>query len=571
MKVSINWLKELVNLNVSIEKLVELLNLRTIGTKEVTDKFIELDMKGYNRADLLALRGVAYETAAITDSKIKFEEPEVSEYIWVEKSLPKTPVGLEDESLVTIQCVAKIEGLKVGQSSKEWQEKLETSAMRPVNNIVDATNLVMLEYGQPLHAFDGSTVKDDTINVRLAKEGEEITTLDGKLRKLGAQDIVLADTEKALDVAGVMGGIDTEIKDSTDTILLSASLFNPTMVRRTGTRLGLNSEASKRFYHGLTKKRLFQALDAAIRLYEGLGGKLIALNIVGDNGEEIKKIPLTLEKLNGLVGVEFKGTVVEEYLGKLNFEVKRVEVDSWIVTPPYYRLDVSIEEDVIEEVARMYGYEKIEPKELPGEAPASVDQSLFEMIDRTKKGLVELGLTEVQTYSFYSKQVMEALGFNEEFKKILVKVANPISAETEYLRQTLWANLIEAAAKNLKQGIKDLAIFEVGKSYILNLGTPEESWGVAGLLMGGSNNPLAELNQILKSVQEEIGEFGKLTIEPSAPPPVVRHIFHPNRFLDIKYAGKQIGGLSEVHPRVLDKLGIKERVAVFEIGISKLI
>src|SRR3989344_5361685 len=272
MKVSKNWLKELVEIK-DIDQLVELLPLRTIATKEVTDDYIELDMKGYNRADLLSMRGIAYEVGAVTNSKVNFEEPKKSDYIWVEKSLDSTPVSIEDEELCQIQAVAKIEGLKVEHSKDRWVKKLSDSGMRSIDNITDVTNLIMLEYGHPLHAFDGATVKDETINVRRAKEGEEITTLDGKLRELTKDDLVLADTEKALDVAGVMGGKDTEIKDTTSTILLSASLFNPEMVRKTANRLKLQSEASKRFYHGLTAKRLLQALNAAIKMYQDLGGK----------------------------------------------------------------------------------------------------------------------------------------------------------------------------------------------------------------------------------------------------------------------------------------------------------
>lgn len=566
MKVSKNWLKELVDFKQSFEVFIELLNLRTIGTKEVTDKFIELDMKGYNRADLLSLRGVALESAAILGSKVNFSEIEPASYYWTDKSLPSTPVSIEDEDLAQIQCVAKIEGLKFGNSPKEWVERLNDSGMRSVNNIADVTNLVMLEYGQPLHSFDEVTVKDDTINVRRAKDGEELKTLDGKLRKLTSEDIVLADEEKALDVAGVMGGLDTEIKETTQTILLSASLFNPTMVRRTGTRLGLTSEASKRFYHGLSKKRLLQAFDAAIRMYEKeLGGKVTAVTLKGDFEDILEKIPVSLEKINSLIGVEFSSSQVEDYLKRLNFEIKNVTPESWVVTPPYYRLDVSIEEDVIEEVARMYGYEKIKPKALPGEKPEPADQNLFNLMSNLRKTLVDLGLTEVQTYSFYSTQVLDTLGFNEENKHELIKIVNPISAETEYLRQTGWANLVEAVGKNLRQGLKDVAIFEIGKIYWKH---PEEGisekFVLSVALTNETENPVAELNNILSQLNQKLNLGFEIKY---GPPDQDLGLFHPKRLGKVLLNEKQIGGIGEIHKRVLDKLGIQKRVAVFEFNL----
>lgn len=571
MKVSINWLKSLVELNRPLTELVELINLRTIGTKEVADRFIELDMKGYNRADLLSLRGVAYELAAILGSAVKFDELPASEYTWVNKSLPETLIEIEDKELASIQCVAKIEGLKVGRSEKEWLEKLEDSGMRPVNNIVDATNLVMLEYGHPLHSFDAKTVKDDTIIVRRARKDEKITTLDGKKRVLDQNDLVLADRKKALDVAGVMGGKDTEISDSTDTILLSASLFNPKMVRKTGQKLGLHSEASKRFYHGLTRKRLLQAMDAAIKMYQKLGGKLTSFTLKGDLEDQSLKIPLTITKTNSLIGVDFKESQIEVYLKRLNFEFKKVDGSSWVVTPPYYRLDVSIEEDVIEEVARMYGYENIRSKVLPGQPPQKIDQKLFELIFKLKQNLAKEGLSEVQTYSFYSTSVLEALGFNETNKQILIKVTNPISSETEYLRMNIWPNLVEIIDKNIRQGFKDIAVFEVGKEFVQAKEgeAPLENNTLALALFNKTDNPISELNQIFKKLIKEVGL--NLEAKEDSPPQVLKHLFHPKRFLSVYRDGQRVGGMAEVHKRITDKFGIDQRVAILQINITSLV
>lgn len=563
MKVSINWLKELVDLKEPVEKLVEILNLKTIGVKEVTDKYIELDMKGYNRADLLSLRGVAYETAAITDSKVNFKESSPENYLWTSKSLPALEINVENEKLTPIYCLAKIEGIKVSKSPQEWVEKLSDSGFRSINNIADLTNLLMLEYGQPMHAFDAGKVKGN-IGVRLAKEDEEIITLDNKTRQLSSEDLLIVDDSGPIGLAGVMGGKDSEISDSTTAVLLEAAIFDPATLRKTATKLGLTSEASKRFYHGLSKTRLLQALDQALRQFEELGGKVTALTLSGDFKEESPKISVNLKKINSLVGVEFSKSQVEEYLRKLNFQLEDAE-NNWTVRPPYYRLDVSIEEDVIEEVARMYGYEKIKPKPLPGQAPKLSNQSLFELINKIRNSLVDLGLAEIQTYSFYSTAVLDALGFNEQFKKFLIKIANPISAETEYMRMNIWPNLVEAVSKNQKQGVKDVAIFEIGKAYTKDAdGKAGEIHRLSIALADETDNPLSELNAVFKNLGLEV-ETNASQAQREA-----KELFHPNRFLNIKFKGVDIGGAAEVHKRVLDKFGVKGRTAILEIDLEKI-
>lgn len=570
MKVSINWLKELVDLRISMGEFINQLPLRSVSIKEATSDFIELDMKGYNRADLLSLRGVAYEVAAITGSKLTFEEPKEAKFAWNQRKLPSTPCRIEDETLCSLQGVAKIDGLKISPSPKEWVKRLEDSGMRSVNNVVDVTNLIMLEYGQPLHSFDASTIKNETITVRAAKNGEEITTLDGKLRKLTPADIILADTEKPIDVAGVMGGKDTETSDSTNTILLTASLFNAQMIMKTANKLGLHSEASKRFQHGLTKRRLLQAFDAAIKMYESLGGKLIALTITGDLEDPVKKTNLTQEKINSLIGVKIKPEKVEEYLKKLGFSLasKGDALRAWEVTVPYWRLDIELEEDLIEEVARMYGYEKIPAEKVSESKPLQKEDPIFQKISDLKNKLVDLGLTEVQTYSFYSTQVLEGLRLKNPKEK-LVKIANPISSETQYLRQSIWPNLLEVVGKNIRKGYKDIAVFEIGKVFNVGQdGNPVEDYRLAIALSNETDNPLAELASIAKNLGFEFKESALLE--------VATHLFHPKRFLAFekdgkpfdKTQGRQIGGLAEVHLRVLNKLGIEKRVAVLEIELT---
>jgi phenylalanyl-tRNA synthetase beta chain len=578
MKVSKQWLKQLVNYSVSDEELINLFNHKTIGTKEVTEDFIELDMKGYNRADLLSLRGVAYEVSALTESVVNFEEPVETSLYWVEKQLPAVSVEVADEKLSPLYCLVKIEGLKVENSSEEWKKKLTDSGIRSVNNMADVTNLVMLEYGQPLHAFDYDSVKrladSDLIVVRRAKTGEKLVTLDHKTRDLTQEDIVISGEKVAVGLAGVMGGENTEVTNQTTSILLEAAIFDPGMLRKTANRLALGSEASKRFYHGLKAKRLFQALDASIKMYEDLGGKVTGISIVGETLDQLKTVPLRLSKINQLIGETLSASDVEKYLKRLHFSLSEPistgEETSWVVTVPYFRLDVELEEDLIEEVARMYGYEKITSHSAANIEVARIDQSKFDFLRKLSEKVVALGLTEVSSYPYFSSKALDSLGWAEKDKSFLVKIANPISSETQYLRQSIWPNLVEVIDKNMRQGFKDMAIFEIGKSYYFDTqGNPKEGYRLAIALMNGSENPLAELNAIVAKINVEMN-LG-VNIKQAKPEEIAEYFVHPTRYTEVIKDGEQIGGMSEVHKRVTDFLGIDKRVAVFEVELTSFL
>ncbi|MCL5783839.1 MAG: phenylalanine--tRNA ligase subunit beta [Patescibacteria group bacterium] len=565
MKVSIAWLKELTKLNTSIEGLAQQLNSKIQGgVKEVTDQYIELDLKGYNRADLLSLRGVAYEVAAITDSEVTFREPQEKDYPWNQKTLPQALVKVEALEHCPFYCIAKIEGLKVEKSPEQWVKKLGESGMRSVNNVADVTNLVMLEYGQPTHAFDAAKIQDETLIVRAANTGEEILTLDNKKRVLEPTDLVIADPQKAVGLAGVMGGKNSEISDSTTAILLEAAIFDPVSIRETAARLNLPSEASKRFQHGLTKKRLFQAVDAAVKMYQGLGGKLTAITVVDNLEEKEITIPLSQEKLNSLIGLEIDPQFAQSALGKLHFQVLTSSNQVWEVTPPYWRLDIKIEADLIEEVARMYGYENIPSKELQGQLPEKIDQSLFETISKIKQALVDAGLDEIQTYSFYSTKVLKIFEIPEEK---LIKIANPMSSETEYLRVKLAPNLVEKIVENLKYS-SEVSIFEVGKIYLPTDSGPEEKYVLSVALTSNTSNPLAEIYARWQLAAKALGL--EIKAEETEKDEREKLVFHPTRFLKIVNQGKDIGRMGEIHPRIINRFGIEKRVAILEIDLSQL-
>jgi phenylalanyl-tRNA synthetase beta chain len=429
-----------------------------------------------------------------------------------------------------------------------------------------------------LHAFDYDSVKrladSDLIVVRRAKTGEKLVTLDHKTRDLTQEDIVISGEKVAVGLAGVMGGENTEVTNETTSILLEAAIFDPGMLRKTANRLALGSEASKRFYHGLKAKRLFQALDASIKMYEDLGGKVTGISIVGETLDQLKTVPLRLSKINQLIGETLSASDVEKYLKRLHFSLSEPistgEEISWVVTVPYFRLDVELEEDLIEEVARMYGYEKITSHKAADIEVAQIDQTKFDFLRKLGETAAELGLIEVSTYPYNSTKALAALGWDQTRAQFLVRIKNPISKETEFLRQNLWVNLIEVIDQNIRQEFKDIAIFELGKSYFMkNEGKPAEGYRLAIALMNGSDNPISELNALVTKLNNELS-LG-LEFKESTPPQVVGQIFHPNRFLDVFKDDRQIGGISEIHKRVTDFLGIDKRVAVFEVELTSFL
>ncbi len=566
MKVSLSWLKELVDYQLSAEDLAEKLSLCSIGVKQQTEDYLELDLT-YNRGDLLSMRGVAYEISAITDAPLRFLAQTPEDFIWVGQNLPKVEMGGDIIKEAAVFCVAKIEGLKIGESNKEWVKKLTDSGIRSINNIADITNLIMIEYGQPMHAFDAT--KAGGIHVDKAKKGTKFTTLDGKERNLD-DDLVIRNKENIIGIAGVMGGKDSEVSDSTTSIMLEAAIFNPSMIRKTSKRIGLHSEASRRFQHELSKFRLLQALDAAIRMYHKIGGKLTALTLNGDFGQEKRNLNLSINKANSLLGVRLDEETITNCLKKLGFNVQHKDQDNLEVMPPYFRMDINIEEDLIEEVARMYGYEKIEATTLAKEKIPQLDQRLPKFVYDIKLKLQDLGLTEVQTYSFYSSAVFKALEYSEEVQKDFIKIANPLSSETEYMRMDLWPNLLEVVGKNIRQGFKDIAIFEVGKIYWRNeQKQADEKYTVSIALMNSSDNPLEELAGLIKLVLPFFKGNLKLNTNPSDH--TSSQNFHPHRFVNITNNGEWVGGAAEIHLKTLHKLGIEKRVAVMELNLRKLI
>lgn len=411
-----------------------------------------------NRGDLMSVRGLAWEAAAITGAK--FKEATVKLPTSKASAARSVRVKIEATKLCPVYTARVIRGLKVKPSPAWLQQRLRAAGIRPINALVDATNYVMLEYGQPLHAFDAAKLRGQTITVRAARAGERLVTLDGVERKLEPSMLVIADTQGPVALAGVMGGAQTEISDKTTDVILESAVFDPVSVRRTSRQLGLVSESSLRFEKGLPLQLPGQASAAAAALMVKLCGGTVARGIVRTGPQPAKPIAITLspDVVSKLLGMDVPATKAKQLLTRLGFSV-RGTTKQWNVTVPWWRRDVSLPEDVVEEVGRMVGYDQL-PEALPQIASVPLPvPSLVQLKDEIRDVLVQLGFTEVMTHAFYGEAWGATVGGQH------YAIANPLDATQHVLRRSLMPHLREVLERAVDAG-QDARVFEIARVFL---------------------------------------------------------------------------------------------------------
>ncbi|TGE31050.1 phenylalanine--tRNA ligase subunit beta [Desulfosporosinus sp. Sb-LF] len=531
-----------------------------------------LDLELYpNRPDCLAMVNVAREVACLTRKK-----PHLTK--WAEKdqvlSLPTDPdlrIIIEDDELCHRYAGLVVEDVHIAPSPEWMQRRLKAAGVRPINNIVDITNYCMLEMGQPLHAFDRDKIRGD-IHVRAAHPEEKINTLDGVERKLQTDTLLIADDHQALAVAGVMGGLDSEVTQDTTRLMIESAHFSGVSIRRTSRRLGLRSEASNRFEKGIDVQGIVATLGRVCDLLLDLGaGRPVALV------DEVKKIPphrqvsLSAEHTSTVLGIELKTAEIREVLENLNFRYEE-QAGLFQVEIPTYRSDIEIEEDLMEEVARLIGYDRI-PTTLPqGDLTQGRRTPEQEFRRRLRKTLAQSGMDEVMTYTFTRADTDAQWGS----AKHSIPLLNPLREELSVMRTTLLPGLLDVAARNISRRNTDVSIFEIGNTYwgeeqpLRNL--PREELRVAGVAVGKGGRHW--LNQsveydfyYLKGIMEEVAlEFGlKLDYRRAKN----ELLLHPGRSADIYLQNQRIGFLGEMHPSLEKEWGL-ERVVVFELELAGL-
>ena len=530
-----------------------------------------------NRPDLLSILGVACEVAALTGGKVR--DPSIEYEAGGKPIKGRAHVDIEDRDLCPRYVAALVEGIRIGESPAWMQERLLAAGMRPINNIVDITNYVMLEMGQPLHAFDFDKLREGRIVVRRARPGEKLTLLDGSQRELHPDMLVIADAEEAVAVAGVMGGADSEVTDATVNILLESANFNGPNIRRTRQALKTETDASKRFEKGLSTHLPPIAAQRAVRLMVEVAGGEAAeglLDIAPGKGKDVR-ITLTQERLRRVLGIDVPPADVRRVLEALGFGCRWMPPDHFIVRVPYWRTDVTIADDVIEEVARIVGYDEFPTTQLRGEIPSWAPQPLRALRERVRDLLMATGLQEVITYSLTDLPTLEKVLPTEDLKiSPPLRVANPMSREYEYARTTLRGSMLQTLARNTRtSGADHLALFEIARTYqpreddlpheveticAAFSGRKSGWWQDSSRESAGFYDAKGHIDTLLAALHLR-GEYRD----------AVDHAYLPGRTTEIYVGGSRVGVLGEVHPRVAASFDLKDDVAMFELDVEALL
>jgi phenylalanyl-tRNA synthetase beta chain len=535
------------------------------------DKVLELGLTP-NRSDCLSMLGVAYEVAAILGREVKLPSIEVPES--TEKASDYISAKVEASSQSPLYTLRVIKNVKIGPSPLWMQARLMSEGIRPHNNVVDITNYILLEYGQPLHAFDYDKLGSREIVVRLAHEGEKIITLDQAERTLKADHLLITNGNEPVALAGVMGGANSEVGESTTTVLLESALFDGQTIRNASKDHGLRSEASARFEKGVDPKRVHAASDRAAQLMaEYAGGEVLEGIVEVDTlVSEPAVLTITNEKINRVLGTEITAEEVVDIFKRLQFKVSQ-EAGTFTVEVPTRRGDITIEEDLIEEVARLYGYDSL-PSTLPKGAATPGRLNETQLKRRiTKRFLEGAGLNQAVTYSLTSGEKATKFALD---KREPIRLAMPMSEERSYLRLSILPQMLEVVSYNLARKADSLALYELGAVFLktTDQDQPKEEEHLAGAITGlwhshpwqGEKKPadFYTAKGILEGLFAKLGAEQAIQFRAKA-----IEGLHPGRSAEILLEDEVIGCLGQVHPRFEKELDLKETY-VFEINAEAL-
>ncbi len=541
-----------------------------------------------NRADWLSVLGIAREVAALTGEALR--EPSLTYEAAGPAIKGRASVEIQAKDLCRRYVATVITGIKHGPAPQWMQERLIALGQRPISNVVDVTNYVMLELGQPLHAFDYDRIANHHIIVRRGEDEEAFQTLDGEARTLTRDMLAIADEAGPVALAGVIGGLESEVTAKTSNILLESATFLGASVRRTSMALKARSEASLRFEKGLPPDLAMVASQRATKLLvEVCGGTAMAgcIDVYPGKQRELR-VEVTRERIARVIGIDPPATKVRAVLGGLGFSARWIPPDRYVVRVPYWRPDVRIADDVIEEVARSIGYDEVPTKALEGAIPAPIVQPLRELRERARDLLVEAGMQEVITYS---TTTMEALARVMPAEDLAIyppyRILNPISAEHEYLRPTLRASLLQTLASNLRYQDGAVAIFETARVYeradlraavagrppgeeALPLEREQATGAVSGRRLDRWGRPsespmdFFEAKAYVESLLRGCNVAGEYV-------PLNEFGMVPGRTAEVRVDGVRVGVIGQVHPEVAAAFDIEQEAYIFEITLDALL
>jgi phenylalanyl-tRNA synthetase beta chain len=528
-----------------------------------------------NRPDCLSMVGLARETAATFGTA--FRKPEIHVKETGGNVKEHATVEIKDPDLCPRYAARIIRNVKVGPSPEWMKERLRAAGVRPINNIVDITNYVMLEMGQPMHAFDLDNLKGSRIIVRRAQEGESIETLDGSQRRLEPGMLVIADVERPVAVAGVMGGGNSEVSDTTTSILFESASFHGTSVRITAKKLGMRTEASSRFEEGLDVNNVVNSLNRAAQLIVELGAGEVEYDIIDCYPQKVESRVLELEhaRINALLGTDISRDEMIRILRKVELDV---DVASGKVTVPTFRQDIEEMADLAEEVARFHGYNAIQATLLPGKVMTKGLKTFKQKIeDRIRNTMTASGLSEIYTYSFTSPDVFDRINLPADSKlRDAVVISNPLGVDYSIMRTTTIPDMLTVLSRNYNRRTEEASLFELSYTYSRNnprktqiegideSSLPEEIETLTLGLYGKVD--FFDIKGVVEGLLSELRIKGYEYVRELENP-----TFHPGRTAKLRINGEDAGVLGEIHPEVLDKYEIGTKSYVATIEVDKLI
>ncbi|HET8562512.1 MAG TPA: phenylalanine--tRNA ligase subunit beta [Candidatus Binatia bacterium] len=586
MKFTFNWLKEFVTIKVSPEKLANLLTMAGLEVESLAplrgpdkgqqDWLFEISVTP-NRGDCLGLKGLAREVAALTGGRVK--SPAISAHAKDASMAARIKIAIQNSRLCPRYSARIVENVRVGAAPSWLRFRLESCGIRSINNVVDVTNYVMLETGQPLHAFDLDRLATGRIIIRQANDVKRFTTLDGVERELVPEDLVICDGDTPIALAGVMGGMESEVHSGTQRLLLESAHFDPLSVRRTAKRLVLHSEASHRFERGVDPEGTLHALDRSVYLLQEIAGGTPVKGALDRYPRRIRvpTILLREERIEELLGVRIEGKKIEKFLHSLGAKTRRSSRGVIKVIPPSSRPDLTREADLIEELARLYGYQKI-PTTLPLLRPGGGKTDHRLRRERMIRSfLVGEGLVEVINLPFTSARLNQL--FSGLWGSVSpVRVLNPLAKESDEMRLSLVPGLIESLRVNLAQQAKGFCGFHLGKVFRLAPnGDPEERQCLSGLLYGSrrriglhAHEPSLLTFLDCKGLVEGILDVMQVSRRVGWSNNDVTAALHPGRAAVIISEEKKLGYLGEIHPNVREELDLP-LFLLFELDFEELV
>ncbi|MDQ0208067.1 phenylalanine--tRNA ligase subunit beta [Alkalicoccobacillus murimartini] len=540
----------------------------------LTDEVLELDLTP-NRSDCLNMIGVAYEVAALYGKEVTLPDEDVQ--LDSEKADSFVSIEVENKEDASYYEAIVIKDVQVGASPQWLQNRLMAAGIRPINNVVDSTNYVLLEYGQPLHAFDYDKLASDQILVRRAKQGEELVTLDGQERSLSKEQLVITNGEHPVALAGVMGGKNTEVDENTKTVLLEAAVFQSSLVRQASRTFGLRSDSSTRFEKGINPENTPHAAKRAAKLIKELASGRVLSGEVRVDARNLTqtKIDVHLKKMNERLGLSLTAEETGAIFDKLKFHYDQTE-DGFVVEAPFRRLDLMIQEDLYEEVARIYGYDNI-PATLPEGATTQGTLSPYQAKRRRLARYLESsGLSQVMTYSLTSPEKARA---HKKEDQLLIQLSMPMSEERSTMRTSLLPHLYDVLTYNVNRKNQNVHVYEMGSIFHSTEPTlqtqPSEQELLAGALTGvwHENSWQGEkkvvdffvVKGLIEGIFVELGLDDVVTYQQST-----RTHMHPGRTAECLLNGKSIGYVGQLHPAVQKENDLRETY-VFELDLDALL